>query len=376
MFPFSFPPMIMGEKNISTDFWRRPIPLQAKQGLSLNPEGCGQCHKDQRRDWTGSLHSRAVGPGLLGQLSPYEDPQFAASCYFCHAPMTEQSEVVRQKEGDDGFAKNPHFDGEIKRSGVSCGVCHLRDGRVYGPPAKEEVKEEGRDKGEKGHNGFIEADFFQRAEFCAACHQMDEGYELNGKVLTNTYREWKGSLYGEKKIPCQSCHMPERRHLFRGIHDPEMVRRGVTFDVDHTGERSRLLITNAGVGHFFPTYVTPLVLVKGFILDKEGNMIPSSLKEVYIGRQVSLDLSEEVFDTRIAPGETFEFDYGLNGSYERSKLVFEVWVHPDEFYNRFYKALLNDDSGGGRRKEIEEALKMTEDSKYRLYRKELTLSGN
>jgi len=364
----------MGEMNNLTDFWRRPVPPQADKGISLNPEGCGQCHKDQRRDWKGSLHSRAVGPGLLGQLSSNDDPQFTTSCYFCHAPMTEQSEVVSResKEGDESFTKNPHFDEEIKRSGVSCIVCHLREGRIYGPPVKEEV----RRNGENVHNRSVGTDFFQKAEFCAACHQMDDGYELNGKLLTNTYKEWKGSIFGETMVPCQSCHMPDRRHLFRGIHDPEMVRRGVTFDISHTREQSRLLITNTGAGHFFPTYVTPLVLVKGFILDKEGSMIPSSVKEAYIGRQVSLDLSDEVFDTRIAPGGAFAFDYTSGKSYDMGKLVFEVWVYPDEFYNRFYTAMLSDDSGVGRRKEIGDALKMTEESKYQLYRKELTLDDN
>lgn len=329
----------------------------------------------------------AVGPGLLSQLEPYDDPQFTTSCYFCHAPMMEQSEVAGGKggNGDSGFVKNPRFDMGLKLSGVSCSVCHLREGKVYGPPAGRDTeemsevrskKQEARRKQEgskkqHGHNDFIEKDFFERAEFCASCHQLDEGYELNGKLLTNTYREWKESTYGENKISCQNCHMPGRRHLFRGIHDPEMVKKGITFDVAYAGQKASLLITNSGVGHLFPTYVTPSVVVKGYLVKGNGKMIPSSIREVYIGRRVTLDLSEEEYDTRLAPGKTFEFDYNLSSPYDEVNLVFEVWVYPDEFYNRFYRAMLSDVTDDSGRKEMERALKITEGSHYRLFRKVL-----
>ncbi len=391
LLPLSFPPPILGEREDLPDYWRRPVPLQAQKGFSLNPEGCSQCHRDQHEDWKRSLHSKAVGPGLLSQLRPYDDPGFTASCYFCHAPMTEQSEIagVEEDKEDRGFVKNPGFDMGLKLSGVSCSACHLRDGEVYGPPpgrdreGRSEVrgekseagnmkKETGRER-QQGHSEFIVKDFFERAEFCASCHQLDEGYELNGKPLTNTYREWKESIYGENKISCQSCHMPGRRHLFRGIHDTEMVKKGITFDVAYTGQKASLLMTNSGVGHFFPTYVTPLVVVKGYLVEGDGKMILSSVKEAYIGRRVTLDLAEEEYDTRLAPGKTFEFDYILSSQYDGANLVFEVWVYPDEFYNRFYRAMLDegvDDSG---RMEMEKALKTTEGSHYRLFKKVLLL---
>lgn len=394
----------MGERDVLSDYWRRPIPLQSQKGFSLLPEECGKCHKEQYNNWGVSLHSRAFGPGLLGQFSPYEDPGFTASCYFCHAPMKEQSEVVSQEaeERESVFVNNPVFNQGLKLSGVSCSVCHLREGEVHGPPAEGAVEEiiqksppphpapdtqswgEGKGGGEhksevrgngmKGHNGFIEKDFFEKSEFCASCHQMDEGYELNGKLLTNTYREWKESIYGENKISCQSCHMPERRHLFRGIHDPEMVRKGITFDVAYTGQTASLLMTNSGVGHLFPTYVTPSVVVKGYLVERDGKMIPSSVKKAYIGRRVTLDLSEEEYDTRLAPGKTFEFDYVLSSNYGSSDMVaFEVWVYPDEFYNRFYKKMVIDRVDDSRKKEIEKALKLTEGSHYMLFKQVLPL---
>ncbi len=225
--------------------------------------------------------------------------------------------------------------------------------------------------GQKPHNGFIEKGFFEKAEFCAACHQLDEGYELNDKVLVNTYREWEESIYSKNNITCQKCHMPDRQHLFRGIHDSEMVKRGISIEAASYKKGARLIIKNTGAGHFFPTYITPLVVVKGFMLDENGKAIPSSVKKAFIGRKVSLDLSKEIFDTRIPPEKSFEFDYRVNKSYNRSKLVFEVRVYPDEFYNRFYKGLLKNKDGSFNRKEIEKALKITERSGYILFKEVL-----
>ena len=379
---------IGGEDFLSvSEYWKRPVsPQNHYNKFSLYPEECGSCHKEQYRTWKDSLHSKAVGPGLLGQLKPDKDPQFAASCYFCHAPMEEQAEMIENKSGvrsqesgekEPFYIKNPSFDNKLKLSGVSCSVCHLREGKVYGPPKRQGQgpapagfkRGSGvRSKKEKSHNSFIEKDFFEKAEFCAACHQLDEGYEINGKVLTNTYMEWKESIYSKNNITCQNCHMPGRQHLFRGIHDPEMVKRGITINAVREGSNARLVITNTGVGHFFPTYVTPVVVIKGFVLDKNDKIIARSMKKAFIGRKVNLDLSKEIFDTRIPPEKSFEFDFTVSKSYNSGKLVFEVWVYPDEFYNRFYRDLLKGKNGGFDGKEIEKAFKITEKSGYRLFR--------
>ena len=376
-----------GVEDSLSEYWKRPISaqfpifnFQFPNPKFLHPKACGECHKEQYNGWKVSLHSKAVGPGLLSQIAPHNDPETAMSCYYCHAPMMEQSEVVRQKTE---YIKNPSFDNKLKLSGVSCSVCHLREGKVYGPPPRtEDRRQKTEDRSERQHN-FIERDFFEKAEFCAACHQMDEGYELNGKVLTNTYKEWKDSFYGENDITCQSCHMPDRQHLWKGIHDPEMVRGGISIEVIPNTKGAKLVITNSGVGHFFPTYVTPLIVVKGFMLDKMGKTIHSSEKESFIGRKVNLDLDTEIFDTRIAPQKSFEFDYnppsppfrkgGQGGFLNADRLIFEIWVYPDKFYNEFFNNMLKGDSIGIKKKELEQANKNSSESGYLLWKKEVTL---
>jgi len=275
---------------------------------------------------------------------------------------------------DNGYSYNPTFNSALKKSGVSCFVCHMREGKIYGPKSSNKliIENAGNNASANGH-GFTEENFFEDARFCAACHQLENGYALNGKILVNTYKEWKDSTFGQANIICQNCHMPERRHLFRGIHDKETTAKGLSFNVETEKvkgvAKARLTITNSGVGHYFPTYVTPLVIVRGFIEGGEGKMIENTLKEDFIGRMVTLDLARELYDTRIAPGKDFEFNYETDENLlEGNNMMLEVTVYPDMFYNGFYRSLLRNGNYSDK-SAIEKALKTTEESVYVLFRK-------
>ena len=111
--------------------------------------------------------------------------------------------------------------------------------------------------------------------------------------------------------------MPDRRHLWGGIHDPEMVKSGITFTLRTRGGtrhragaavRATLTIANTGIGHYFPTYVTPRVVARAEILDATGQPIPESAQECAIGRYVPVDLSREIADTRIPTGKRFAME--------------------------------------------------------------------
>ncbi|MBI5236682.1 MAG: hypothetical protein HY886_10610 [Deltaproteobacteria bacterium] len=357
------------------EHWKRPVDT----GNTVSgpyPDSCARCHQGQYEDWKGSLHSKSVGPGLVGQLDIDIDPQTAISCYYCHAPVVAQSEVITKDDASGGktYLPNGFFDEKLKSSGVSCAVCHLRQGRVFGPPSPNQADFK---NGVKADHAYVQEGFFEKAEFCAACHQLDEGFELNGKLLVNTYNEWKDSWYGKNNVVCQTCHMPGRRHLFRGIHDIEMVKSGVSFEVERPAGQARasakLRITNSGTGHYFPTYVTPLVVVKGFLTDAKRNVLKGTMKEALIGRKATLDLSKELFDTRIAPFKSFEFDYTVKRAPKARRLVFEVWVFPDEFYNRFFENALKDNDPTMKKQKLKEAFKNTSGSGYLLFKREIPL---
>lgn len=371
-----FPPFAAGGENNAHEHWKRPVntgPSIPVEGLY--PESCAKCHNAEYEDWKGALHSKSTGHGLVAQLDPKSDPQTVVSCYYCHAPLAIQSEVITREDGsgDKTYLPNGSFDEKLKMSGVSCAACHVREVGVFGPLAPPDAP-----KGElKAGHASIQKEFFKDAEFCAACHQLDEGFDLNGKLLVNTFAEWKESDYGKNRITCQSCHMPGQRHLFRGIHDPEMVKSGVKVEVEKMTQAGRvsakLKITNTGAGHYFPTYATPLVVIKGYLTGAKGNVLKGTLKEAAIGRKITLDLSKEIFDTRIPPFKKYEFDYAVKAAVKGETLVFEVWVFPDEFYNRFFESAVKDDDPSMKKTELKEAFKITSGSSYLLFKEEIPL---
>ncbi len=316
-----------------------------------------------------------MGPGLLFQLDPVNDPATARACYFCHAPLSRQSEISAPGTAPDGAGG---YNETLKLSGVSCSACHVRGPGVSGP-LRPRLK--GLNKGLKSGHKTRKEGFFEKAEFCAACHQLKNGFRINGTLLVNTYSEWKESEFGRAGVVCQSCHMPGRRHLFRGIHDPEMTRSGVK--IEYIAIKSedkarglgtaRLVITNTATGHYFPTYATPLILVKGYLAGRDGSPLKGTAREDFIGRKLVLDLSGEFFDTRIAPQKSFVFEYPLTRNTRAESLVFEVTVYPDEFYNRFYQYYLTQEPVGKTKELIEQAHKESSTSGYELFRKEIPL---
>lgn len=368
--------------------WRMPI---APQGIapasfaplerSLAPRDCGACHAVQYEDWRGSIHARSMGPGIAGQLVEMarRDPAGARACLVCHAPLAEQSPLTRTAAG---LIANPAFDPALQREGVVCATCHVRGHQRFGPPPRPDAQGRRVPRAQLPHNGATYTGAYERAEFCAACHQFGpRGPSLNGKPLENTYEEWRGSPAARRGLTCQSCHMPDRRHRWRGVHDPEMVKSGVrvTLGLDRPryrpGQRLRATVTVASVnvGHYFPTYVTPQVVIRAVLVGTDGQPIPSTVQEGIIGRQVPLDLSREIADTRIPPGGRFVLRYERELDQPGLGLRVTVTVYPDHFYTGFFAALLETGPGGGEA-DIREALDATRRSPFEIFARDVPLT--
>ncbi len=336
--------------------WRRPLPAQgaappdfSPQEAALDPASCGGCHPEQLRDWRGALHAGAMRPGVLGQLMNMQaqDREGHQSCIRCHAPLAEQAEslVAAIASPDEKTAAGLH------QQGVVCAACHVRGGQRFGPARRDGSAPRPGDQ--LPHGGWVADAAFGDSRFCAACHQFDAGgFALNGKMLENTYEEWKASRYAGEGKPCQSCHMPERRHLWRGIHDPEMVRSGITIElmaphVDADAVSAALTLRNTGTGHHFPSYVTPRVIVEMVQQDAAGRELAGSRREYVIARQVPLDLSREIADTRVPAGARAALDYRAAREAHATTLVYRVQVEPDAFYTGLYRSLVADGAGRG-----------------------------
>ncbi|MEH6472812.1 MAG: multiheme c-type cytochrome [Halopseudomonas sp.] len=359
--------------------WQRPLAPQgdapthySELEASLSPNDCGSCHPQQRADWSQSLHSRAMGPGLMGQLidMPAHATGDHQSCLRCHAPLAEQAQAL-VNEIESGNSQGLH------REGLICAACHVRQHQRFGPARQDGSTPDANTP--LPHNGWTATDAFEDSRFCAACHQFEpDEFALNGKLLEDTYNEWLNSPYAEQGVSCQSCHMPERRHLWRGIHDPEMVRQGVDINAQ-TGRISadqieaNLTISNSGTGHRFPTYVTPQVVLEGYQEDRNGARIAGSESYFVVARRVAMDLSEEIFDTRLAPGESAVLDYSEPRSANAVNLVMRIWVEPDFFYQHFYDSVLSSGQAQRGKAELEQAFSQASESRYTLFEQRLPL---
>lgn len=316
-----------------------------------------------------------MSPGLLGQLQAMdadarEDHQ---ACLQCHAPLAEQEEhLVRSLAS--GRALPARADGASSAQGLSCAGCHVRGNERFGPR-----RQDGTAPGFGAalpHDAWQAADAFEDSRFCAACHQFEnDGPSLGGKPLENTYAEWRASRHARENRSCQSCHMPRRKHLWRGIHDAETVRGGLAIDAvlrSVAGGRAdaELAIANTGVGHAFPTYVTPRVLVEIGQADPHGRWIAGTVERHVIGRDVSLDLTSERADTRLMPDETRRYAYQRPLAARAAAVAFRITVRPDDFYAKFYRATLKDPELKSGRSAIRAALRHAETSAYVLFARE------
>ncbi|MCH7569057.1 MAG: ammonia-forming cytochrome c nitrite reductase subunit c552 [Deltaproteobacteria bacterium] len=381
------------------NYWQTPIPPQGSPPTrftdaeaSLQPEACGSCHPDQYRDWKESLHSMAMGPGPWGQIIDLNrsSPQEGSFCMTCHAPLSEQMPLVAKTtaQGKGSYEKNPRFDSQLQLRGITCAACHVRQHQRFGPPKAEGDDARRYPSNMPNHGGVQRTPYFERAEFCRGCHQFDPENTLlvNGKPMQDTYREWKNSIWGKDGAACQECHMPGRRHLWKGIHDPEMVKGGVRIEAQIKGGPTspdgplevEVEVTNAAVGHKFPSYITPKVFVRAVLLGESGSVLPGTQQEATIGWDVRSDTGQwkEYFDTRVAPGKSFRHTFKWARTLQAQ--VVRVWieVHPDYFYNvHFYPAYLN---GGGLspegRKLVEKALSESGRTSYILFEKRIPLN--
>jgi len=204
-------------------------------GMS-NGSACAQCHAEIAAEWRSSLHAAAWTDPVF-QAAYVREP--LAFCRNCHAPL---------HEGDRPT-------GVAARDGVSCVVCHVRDGQVLGTrgvPAPHPVK-------------LVAA--LDTSAFCGSCHEFGfhTGELETAELQQSTLSEWHARVGdGRTNATCQSCHMPSvaggtphRAHGFTVQRDVASIANAVHVAVAlrRDGERTLLDATllPGTIGHAFPT---------------------------------------------------------------------------------------------------------------------------
>ncbi|OGA44437.1 MAG: hypothetical protein A3G25_03735 [Betaproteobacteria bacterium RIFCSPLOWO2_12_FULL_63_13] len=335
-------------------YWNTPIPTQ---GGELSAASCAGCHPAQFRDWSGTRHGLAMGPGVWAQMN--DQPDLSGMCARCHAPLRDQ-----------------WIDPYLSADGVGCSSCHSRARQIFGPPPLPTTIAPLVGRYPPPHGPVNTRDFFESVDFCAGCHQFREGEAqvVHGTFLQNTVEEWRSSRAAQEGKTCQTCHMPDRRHLFRGIHDPNTVRAGVqwTFDARRVGGRveSRMALTNTGTGHAFPTYVVPEVWMRiELVVDYGASRL---VAERLIARRVTFANGEwrEVSDTRLRQDETATIEYTGAVPPRAVAIIGSVVVRPDAFHVGSLESHLRRTRSPASRRSYERALAEMRNSDYVLFREE------
>jgi len=376
------------DPGLPTGYWDDPQATEGKVPhdwsaleIELRPEACAQCHSEQFDVWKNSLHAHAYSPGMIGQF-PDMGAEESNNCLLCHAPLKEQKyrdnddmnqSLLLKLSHPEGFNRHADIDSKVlplRHTGVSCAVCHVRGWQRFGPPPKKSGAIGHQNT--SAHGGFTATRAFEQSQFCASCHQFPDTMAINGKPLENTITEWKQSIFREKGVTCQKCHMPDRRHEFRGIHDPDMVRKGLTFELSKNKNSAVFSMTSSWIGHAFPTYVTPEIVIRAMAMDTDGRVLRSWQWEIV--REVAYDDGwKEIRDTRLMPGERREFAAAPLPA-NTTLVRYKVTVIPDQFYKGTYQSLINGGLSETPMIHIRHALERAEKNDYVLYDKELVIS--
>ncbi len=358
------------------------IPLQGPPPSQLGPaqaslsaEQCTRCHAKQRREWNGSLHAHASSPGLIAQLIREEhNGAFVESCQRCHNPLPEQLPILRPGHvgGDDdsrAYTSNPAYDAALRAEGITCAACHVRGHERHGPPRLAA-------SGLLPLPGYplTEMSLYERADLCAGCHQLPARLAVNGRPLLDTYREWLEGPYMKRGIQCQHCHMPNREHTWKGVHDPDTFRQGIRLEsIAARSPRSgvvsvRARVTNVGAGHYLPTTPTPAAWLEIELIDARGELIDGASARQRIGRHLEFERGafRELEDTRIPPGESLELAraWKQGRTKDATHARVRVRVHPDDYYEGLYRQRLEKPLDPEVRALFEAALERAQSSYY------------
>jgi len=334
--------------------FERPIDTASAPSMfsTLSAEECMGCHSDFYDEWATTIHSQAW-------TDPYfqVDWKFDGSlqiCKNCHIPLDRQQEYLVTGFYDDEkfdpiLKPNPDFDKKLQHEGITCNVCHLRNGKILGvlntnnaPHPVEQIR--------------------NANQICVNCHvvsgkRWDTFFKMppcgtvaeikipRGEAVAETAEEM--SVEYIASLQCVECHMPAveraiaeggnvrtvRQHTWRGGHDPDMVKQGLTInfkqkiDVDKNDTSFVISLTNSGAAHYLPTGTPDRHLtVQLRALDKNGSVILEKnykLKRTVMWRPFIVDL----WDTRLPRDEKRDYILEVDNIGEVAYVDAEVRYH-------------------------------------------------
>jgi len=349
---------------VVSETFERPVstvnaPVQFQ---TLRAEECATCHRDAYDEWRTTIHSQAW-------TDPYfqVDWEFDRSqqiCKNCHIPLDRQQEhkVTGFRDKDKWepiLVPNPEFDPLLQHEGVTCTVCHLRDGEIIGVLGVNNAPHPIRKIDDPNQVcvrcHVVEGDRWDTFFRFPPCGTVAEIQSNPSSRLTRDDRERPAGETGEVTVSdvstlgCVQCHMPlvkrplveggevrsARQHLWRGGHDPEMVKKGLEVRFEEVSAESPdkrafvVTLTNVGAAHYLPTGTPDRHLTVNLRLrDTQGNVVKEekyTLKRTVMWRPFIIDLQ----DTRLPRWQprTYQFSFSMNGTQNLASMDAVVRYH-------------------------------------------------
>jgi len=319
---------------------------------TLSAKECAECHREIYDEWRTTIHSQA-----------WTDPYFQVDwkfdgeqqiCKNCHIPLDQQQEFLvtgfKDKEKWKPILKpNPEFDEKLQHEGVTCNVCHLHDGKILGvlnsanaPHPVEQLKNANQICVRCHVVSGKRWDTFFKMPPCGTVAEIKSSHD---EPVAETVEEM--SIEYIASLQCVECHMPVverpvadgklakkvRRHLWRGGHDPDTVKQGLTIhfqqvtNSESNNSNFAISLTNTGAAHYLPTGTPDRHLTVHLrALDKEGAVVKEThytLKRTVMWRPFIVDL----WDTRLSVDKQRQYSFEVNNTGEIAFVEAEVRYH-------------------------------------------------
>jgi len=325
----------------------------------LSANECGACHQEFYKEWKTTIHSRAWTDPYFQVDWQFDNAQH--SCRLCHTPLDRQQphKVLGYRDTDQWdpiLEDNPDFDSTLQHEGVTCAACHYRKGKIVGvfgttnAPHPVKKLEDPNQVCVRCH--VVDGDRWDTFFSIPPCGTVAEIKKTKaGRVNKNlTLQQGKKGDHLASKVSslgCVQCHMPTtkrplvaggkvrtvRQHLWRGGHDPEMVKKALSFafaeDRQARGSKRvfRLTILNTGADHYVPTGTPDRYLsISLRLLGKQGNILDKqshTIRRTVMWRPFIIDLR----DTRLPRWQPRQYEFNVRKDSKAIKVEVEIRYH-------------------------------------------------
>lgn len=250
-----------------------PLVVGTTPRAQLLAAPCAECHAEIVQQWRGSRHAVSWTNSTFQSEYAQRPRQW---CVNCHAP----------------FESADTHDVAVAADGISCAVCHIREGRIHS--AEKRAKSPHNTVVEKGYGG---------PQWCGSCHEFSfPRFDVDGEFAAYTNHPMQKTVSEHaagpsRGVECRGCHTD---HAFAGAHTPAMLQRALRVAWCRDDDGVAVTVANVGAGHNVPTGDVHRHLA----LRVWRSSSPAQLFDAYLGRRFKPDPTGgnvTVFDGSVPP---------------------------------------------------------------------------